>query len=206
MELRDFVEVVQQHEYDKFLRFVVPPFFQLLKEGSPSPTDALESRSRNLVLEIFSRLPFNEGMRPHSKPLLKLLLHLLSIENEENGLICLRVIVELHKVYRNHLEAEVNTFIEFATNMFTRLPQIVKTTFSQPLIEPAQLAGSLGASGTIAAPGTPTPAQSMPGIPGGPGAPGTPGTAAAKPAQAAVLAINSFKVRLRTVYCGGICL
>jgi transformation/transcription domain-associated protein len=179
MELRDFVEVVQQHEYDKFLRFIVPPFFQLLKEGQiPSPSDSLENRSRNLVLEIFSRLPFNEGMRPHSKPLLKLLLQLLHVENEDNGLICLRVIVELHKVYRQHLEAEVQPFIDFAALMFGKLPQIVKTTFSQPA-EP--LAASLGSSGAVSAQG-------------GPGTPGAPAGTDKKP-QAIVLAVNSFKVR-----------
>lgn len=61
---------------------------------------APENRLRNTILEIIARLPNTESLRPNVSNLLKLVMYLLEIENEENALICLRIIIDLHKSYR----------------------------------------------------------------------------------------------------------
>lgn len=53
-----------------------------------------------MILEILSRLPNNEALKGMVGNLLKLTIYLLEIENEENALICLRIIIDLHKNYR----------------------------------------------------------------------------------------------------------
>ena len=45
-------------------------------------------------------MPNNEQLLHHVPQLLKLAMQMLAVENEENGIICLRIIIELHKNYR----------------------------------------------------------------------------------------------------------
>ena len=47
-----------------------------------------------------SRLPNNEQLKSVVSNLLKLAMYLLEMENEENALICLRIVIDLHKNYR----------------------------------------------------------------------------------------------------------
>lgn len=56
---------------------------------------------------MIHRLPTNEHLRPHVKQILSLMLKLLETENEENILVCLRIIIELHKQYRPTFNPEV---------------------------------------------------------------------------------------------------
>lgn len=46
------------------------------------------------------RLPTNETLRPYVSPILLLMMKLLEIDNEENVLVCLKIIIELHKQYK----------------------------------------------------------------------------------------------------------
>lgn len=62
---------------------------------------------RKLILEMLYRLPTNETLRPYVKNILLLMLKLLEIDNEENVLVCLKIIIELHKQYRPPFSPEV---------------------------------------------------------------------------------------------------
>ena len=55
---------------------------------------------RKLVLEMIQRLPANDLLRPFAKNILSLTFKLLEVDNEENVLVCLRIIIELHKQFR----------------------------------------------------------------------------------------------------------
>ena len=48
---------------------------------------------RTTLLEILNRLPFNEALREYVPQILSLMMKLLQIENEENAVICLRIII-----------------------------------------------------------------------------------------------------------------
>lgn len=56
---------------------------------------------------MIHRLPTTEVLRPYVKQILSLMLSLLRVENEENVLVCLRIIIELHKQYRPEFNPEV---------------------------------------------------------------------------------------------------
>lgn len=62
---------------------------------------------RKLILEMIHRLPTSEILRPYVKHILSLMLKLLQIDNEENVLVCLRIIIELHKQFRPQFNPEV---------------------------------------------------------------------------------------------------
>jgi transformation/transcription domain-associated protein len=144
-ELRDNIDVIHttNAEYDKFLRLVLPLFFNLLKETKPQfLADNPEQKLRNMILEILNRLPNNEAFRQWVKPLLKVVMFLLSLENEENALICLRIIIDLHKNYRPTLEPEVQPFFDIVIKIYEQLPNTVNKIFSEvPAAKPAEQPG-----------------------------------------------------------------
>jgi len=86
---------------------------------------------RNVLLEILNRLPNTETLRPFVKELMKLIMILLAEENEDNALICLRILIDLHKNYRPSLDPEVQGFINFVLAIYEELPKTVEKTFSE---------------------------------------------------------------------------
>ncbi len=68
--------------------------------------------------------------RPFALNLLKLSMYLLEVENEDNAVICLRIIIDLHKSYRSALENEVQPFLEIVQKFYTELPKTLSTTFT----------------------------------------------------------------------------
>lgn len=113
-EVRDSIEIVHTSEYLNFLKSYFSVFSQLLTQSTkPQVTDTYEHKLRNVVIEILNRLPHSEVIRPSVQELLKLSMHVLGSDNEENGLICLRIIFDLHKNFRPALEPEVQPFLDF---------------------------------------------------------------------------------------------
>ena len=159
-ELRDNLELVHSPEYGNFLRFLFPVFYNLLRQGEPqlSGEGGLEQKIRNTVLEILNRLPNNEHLRPFSHNLLKLSMYLLEVENEENAVICLRIIIDLHKNYRPNLENEVQAFLDIVQKIYTELPNTVALTFeASPKDAPAAVTTtSTTATTTTTTTATPT--------------------------------------------------
>jgi len=138
-ELRDNLELVHSPEYGNFLRFLFPVFYNLLRQGEPqlNGDGGVEQKIRNTILEILNRLPNNEHLRPFSHNLLKLSMFLLEVENEENAIICLRIIIDLHKNYRPNLEGEVQAFLDIVQKIYTELPNTVALTFEAPPKDPS---------------------------------------------------------------------
>lgn len=60
---------------------------------------------------MIHRLPTSdhqrEHLRPHLDSIIKLMLDLMKVDNEENVLVCLRIIIELHKQFRPPFNPEV---------------------------------------------------------------------------------------------------
>lgn len=113
-EVRDSIEIVHTSEYLNFLKSYFRVFSTLLTQiTKPQTTDNVEHKLRNVVIEILNRLPHSEVLRPFVQDLLKLSMHVLACDNEENGLICLRIIFDLHKNFRPALEPDVQQFLDF---------------------------------------------------------------------------------------------
>jgi transformation/transcription domain-associated protein len=72
-------------------------------------------------LEIIHRIPSNDALRPHVKNILNLMFHLLEVENEDNVLVCLRIIIELHKQFRPPFQPEIQQFLQFVKTMYREL-------------------------------------------------------------------------------------
>ena len=60
------------------------------------------------------RLPPNDVLKPYAGELLRVCLIVLATDNEDNGLLCLRIAFDLHKAYRPGLTDHVAGFLDFA--------------------------------------------------------------------------------------------
>jgi len=83
-------------------------------------------------LEILHRFPHNDSFRAYAPELLKLLMHLLRVENEDNAVTCLKTIIDLHRSYKQILESQVQPFIDIVQEMYRNMEQTVKDQFDNP--------------------------------------------------------------------------
>ncbi|XP_010444949.1 PREDICTED: transformation/transcription domain-associated protein-like [Camelina sativa] len=119
VEVRDSLEITHTAEYLNFLKCYFRAssviLFQITK---PQFTDNLEHKLRNIVVEILNRLPHSEVLRPFVQDLLKVAMQVLTTDNEENGLICIRIIFDLLRNFRPTLENEVQPFLDFVCKIY----------------------------------------------------------------------------------------
>ncbi|SGY18766.1 BQ5605_C014g07468 [Microbotryum silenes-dioicae] len=168
-ELRDSVDMYQRDmDVARFFDTLLPCFIDILSHGKPSFAGAsTENRLRNLLIQILHRLPHVEPLRSHAPPLMILLLKLLRIENEDNAVLCMKVIIDLHRTYSRgphplasgaipgqdsmpdptavKIEASVDEFLGIVADLFKGMGAVVDETFS------SETAGSKEASSPAAA-------------------------------------------------------
>lgn len=119
MEVRDSLEIAHTAEYLNFLKYYFRAFSVILLQiTKPQLTDNPEHKLRNIVVEILNRLPHSEVLRPFVQDLLKVAMQVLTTDNEENGLICIRIIFDLLRNFRPTLEAEVQPFLDFVCKIY----------------------------------------------------------------------------------------
>ncbi|XP_067224928.1 transformation/transcription domain-associated protein isoform X1 [Chanodichthys erythropterus] len=131
----NFENVTSSPQYSTFLEHIIPRFLTFLQDGEvqflqEKPTQQL----RKLVLEIIHRIPTNEHLRPHAKNILSVMFRFLEIESEENVLICLRIIIELHKQFRPPISQEIHHFLDFVKQIYKELPKVVARYFENPQV------------------------------------------------------------------------
>ena len=130
VEVRDAIEVVNSSsEYPKFIAAFMPALTAVLESTPAQLSDGPEHKLRNTTLEILNRMPHTEALRPFDKQVLKLAMDALKAENEENALICLRIIFDLHRNFRPNLESEVAPFLEFVCDVYKNIGDTVEEVF-----------------------------------------------------------------------------
>ncbi|KAG2214450.1 hypothetical protein INT46_007375 [Mucor plumbeus] len=132
-ELRDQVEVFQTLEYSRFLATLIPVFVDILQNGNPVfQSNVPEQKLRNIILEIIYRLPQTETLKEYAPDLCKMLMHLLKVENEDNAVVCVKIIIDLHRTFRHILEDQVQPFLNIVQEIFKNMEQTVKDVFDAP--------------------------------------------------------------------------
>ncbi|KAF1795317.1 Glycosyltransferase, GlcNAc [Phytophthora cactorum] len=90
-----------------------------------------ESQPQDVVADP-KPLPSNEALRPYVTQLLQLLMEVLQKDNEDNALIALKTLFDLHRNYRPALRNEVQPFLELVQLMYKNLQPTMKKQFSGP--------------------------------------------------------------------------
>lgn len=152
MEVRDSLEICHTGEYLNFLKCYFRAFSTILYHiTKPQFTDSPEHKLRNIIIEILNRLPHSEVLRPFVQDLLKVAMHVLTTDNEENGLICIRIIFDLLRNFRPSLETEVQPFLDFVCKIYMNFRSTVTYFFESgamvaPPPAPPTTSGSIGSS------------------------------------------------------------
>ncbi|KAI1895994.1 hypothetical protein AGOR_G00090240 [Albula goreensis] len=112
----NFENVTSSPQYSTFLEHIIPRFLTFLQDGEvqflqEKPTQQL--RKLNILSVMF---------------------RFLEIESEENVLICLRIIIELHKQFRPPITQEIHHFLDFVKQIYKELPKVVARYFENPQV------------------------------------------------------------------------
>ncbi|KAL0449734.1 UNVERIFIED_CONTAM: Transformation/transcription domain-associated protein [Sesamum latifolium] len=136
----------------EFLEVLFPCIFcNSISITKPQFADNPEHKLRNIIIEILNRLPHSEVLRPFVQELLKVAMHVLTADNEENGLICIRIIFDLLRNFRPSLETEVQPFLDFVCKIYQNFRATVSYFFESgammaPPPAPPPLPGQLNPS------------------------------------------------------------
>lgn len=131
-ELLDTIESFNgATEYEYFLKNLVPIFIKDLEQVpisfiSTSPQHKL----RNSILEIIHRSIMNDTFQPFSEQILDALVKTLIEENEDNGVLCMKIITSLHKAYKNKLNEKVQPFVDIIGSIYDNMDKTVHDVFS----------------------------------------------------------------------------
>ncbi|XP_026839331.1 transcription-associated protein 1 isoform X2 [Drosophila erecta] len=109
-ELSEHFEMIMQSPaYPSFLENSLKIFMRILQDGEPQfIQENTMQHIRKLILEMIHRLPITESLRQHVKTIITMMLKILKTDNEENVLVSLRIIIELHKHFRPSFNPEYN--------------------------------------------------------------------------------------------------
>ena len=103
-DLRDSAESNKEFNfYDKYLAIFIPALVTLLGDEKAITflTDTTDQRFRHTLLSYLQRLPHTEPFRQHEPTVMELMVKLIKVENEENALLCIKVMIDgfrSHKV------------------------------------------------------------------------------------------------------------
>ncbi|KAG6397579.1 hypothetical protein SASPL_143748 [Salvia splendens] len=151
MEVRDSLEICHTGEYLNFLKCYFRAFSTILHQTTkPQFVDNQEHKLRNIIIEILNRLPHSEVLRPFVQELLKVAMHVLTTDNEENGLICIRIIFDLLRNFRPSLETEVQPFLDFVCKIYQNFRATVSYFFENGamMVPPPPLPSTSGSMGS----------------------------------------------------------
>lgn len=100
-EIREMLDTVRDTDSLRALPTLIPALLELLSSGEPAlHKDTLEYQFRRVLLEIINRLPVNESLRPQVTPIFTCMLHVLRCDNEENGTVACKTLLDVIRGYR----------------------------------------------------------------------------------------------------------
>ncbi|KAG6609753.1 Phosphatidylinositol kinase (PIK-L3) [Phytophthora cinnamomi] len=120
-------EILHTPQLGRILEALFPVWKGLLHSKLPPQLrSTTQNRCRKVLLQILNRLPSNEALRPYVAQLLQLLMEVLQKDNEDNALIALKTLFDLHRNYRPGLRNEVQPFLELVQLMYKNLQTTMK--------------------------------------------------------------------------------
>jgi transformation/transcription domain-associated protein len=118
-EIREGIEIVQTAEYSRFLQAIIPSFILILSQLETSfVSDSIQQKIRNSILEILHRLPQIDTLKTFVKDLMSVLMVVLENDNDENSVIVLKIITDLHKNYKVFLHLTLRLKWKNLLNLF----------------------------------------------------------------------------------------
>ncbi|KAL9657302.1 hypothetical protein ABK040_011522 [Willaertia magna] len=136
-DLREYLEITTISEYTSFTNILLRPLLDYLNEQTKPKfkKDDKENLLRQLVIEIIQRLPYAEIFKDKREELFLVMNTLLSVlrnDNEQNGSLAVKIIMEIHRSFRSHLPNFVQPFIDILLQFYSNFEGIIEKYFGKP--------------------------------------------------------------------------
>jgi transformation/transcription domain-associated protein len=89
------------------------------------------------MLTWMSRIPRNELLKPYQAQIIDLALKLLQVENEENGLMCIKLLIDAIRTNKEASEAYIERFIELIKTLYANIKVLVEKELNTPNVSTA---------------------------------------------------------------------
>jgi transformation/transcription domain-associated protein len=104
-ELRDTADTTRDMPlYTSYLSHLLPAALALLAPTTGIPVsftrDAIDQKLRHCLLTFIQKLPHTDPFRGYEKDVMDLMIRLLALENEENALVCVKVVIDGFRSHR----------------------------------------------------------------------------------------------------------
>ncbi|KAG6837441.1 hypothetical protein H0H93_009535 [Arthromyces matolae] len=131
-EIREMIDTVRDIESIRAMPVLIPAILDLLRNGEVAlQKDSIEYQFRRLLLEIMNRLPVNEAVRPFVPQIYTCLLQVLHKDNEENGSLASKTLLDSTRSYRALTEDFLTEFLAIFKEGLNNLKEVVVNTFSE---------------------------------------------------------------------------
>lgn len=133
--LRDSLDhYVTGPTYSAFLKRLMPAFINILRGQCVFQTNTSEmankQKLRNCVLEIFHRLPTGqsptEPFEPYADEVVELLMLLVRTDNEDNAVLCVKIVSDIMRHQHKILGAKVQPFLTLIRELFEQVERVVR--------------------------------------------------------------------------------
>ncbi|KAG0664554.1 transcription-associated protein 1 [Maudiozyma exigua] len=129
-ELCDILDGGSREDYEQFMSKIVPILLTNLNEIPISLNKtSTEHKLRYFILDILNRFLMAQASDEDVHKILDTLLKILPEENEENGVLCMRILTVLFKSYKNILQEKVEQFITIIIQFYKNASELVKKEF-----------------------------------------------------------------------------
>lgn len=132
LELRDSAENNRDFGfYDKYLSIFIPALISILgdEKSITFVKDNVEQRFRHTLLAFLQRLPHTEPFRHHMNSVMELCVKLLKIENEENALLCIKIMIDGLRSNKDQMEPFTEPFLDLVKQMYANIKAVVEKEF-----------------------------------------------------------------------------
>ena len=166
VEIKEHVEEWAQdnNHYLGFLSRFIPVCLDLLA-GNPSfISTSPEQKLRNNLLQVLQRFQGNlaEPLGPYVEDIIKRLYSLISIENEDNAILCIKICMDTLRSHGKKLAAHVQEYLDIVLRIVDNIDNIVAESFSDNALQPVQSNPTTTSSQATSSPRPGSPAVSVP--------------------------------------------
>ncbi|KAI0092413.1 atypical/PIKK/TRRAP protein kinase [Irpex rosettiformis] len=145
-ELRDIIDAVKDPESARVIPHMIPVLLDCLRSGEPSyQKDSLEYVFRKTIVEVLHRIPVNDVIRSQAHAFFTGVLHVLRTDNEENAVICSKILLEMSRGLRPLADDLVKEWFNLFHERCRSLPSLVESMLSDssPPIDPLMILPSM---------------------------------------------------------------
>lgn len=130
-QLQQVSEVLQGEDQSLFIARFLPWALKLMNSTAIKMTaSSSEHRIRQGVLTVLKPLTgIAEPMRPFLEDLVQLLLSVLEDDNEENGILAIHLLIDLHKTHRQLMEPYAQPLVDYVHSAFETFSETCEIVF-----------------------------------------------------------------------------